>query len=179
MDLWTIRSNVKTCNKCPFFSAVPTQPQSGLGSAKAKVMLITLRATLQAHQYGKPIDERNELLLKKLLDNTGISGNDIYVTSVVKCAGPVKPAKAFNANAQTCISEHLAKEIEVIQPKFLVFFGVTSAKMAGFGEIVTDLPNADTTYITHSFEELYRHGVKYFNHAQGCLKEIGKCLTTT
>jgi uracil-DNA glycosylase family 4 len=134
-----------------------------------------LRSTIEAHIVEKPLGTRNSLLLKKITEAAGLTDRDYYLTNVVKCAGPVKPAKEFNANANTCIDLNLRTELALINPTYVVCLGVGVAKFL-YGDKTATVESTYkydemTTLVTYSMEELYRHGAAYFNHAVETFKK--------
>lgn len=179
MDLPTIKHDVNHCDKCPLAAQLPCKgtfkPQHGLGSKDAKLMIITLKPTYDAHLMEKPLDAKCELLIKKLVSDSNIESHDIFITNVVKCKCTVSQ-KSLKSYGKICIS-HLQNEINCIQPQFYIYFGINSHYIAtGIKSPITSLTNNHNVYITHSLEELYRHGIAYYNHALCCMKEIKERL---
>lgn len=176
---------ISNCSACSFRDCLQngSVPISGIGNRAAKIVVISLRSTIEAHIVEKPLGTRNSILLKKIVEAAGLTDRDYYLTNAVKCAGPVKPAKEFNANAKICIDLNLRTELALINPKYVICLGTgvpkylyqdKDAKVTDHSLIVEpQLTSCDVTkiLITYSMEELYRHGAAYFNHAVETFKK--------
>lgn len=144
-------------------------------------MILNLRATQEAHLVERPVGTRNELLLDKVLKGAGLSISSVYVTNLIKCAGPVTPVKAFAENAKTCSNEHLTKEMEIINPMVIVAFGVSIPKSLFNDKKATidseyKLPSGARMFVTHSLEELFRKGASFTQDAISTLQKAKQCL---
>lgn len=183
MDRLQLIQSVEKCRACKFRDTLRygDLPLLGNGSFQAKLMFINLRATIEAHLTEKSLDVRNEALFDTILSESGVKKKDAYVTNLVKCAGPVKPVKEFSTNAHTCYTTHLIEEIDIIKPKAIVCFGSSVPKImfgdknAKAGSSYT-LPNGISVDVTHSMEELYRHGKSYMTECVNTIKDAAKCL---
>jgi len=168
---------ISNCSACSFRDCLQngSVPISGIGNRAAKIVVISLRSTIEAHIVEKPLGTRNSILLKKITEAAGLTDRDYYLTNAIKCAGPVKPAKEFNTNARICIDLNLRTELALIKPKYIICLGVGAAKhlnndkLASLDSIYLD--GDTTTIVTYSMEELYRHGAAYFNHAVETFKK--------
>jgi uracil-DNA glycosylase len=73
---------------------------------------------------GRPFIGRAGKLLRGLLESIGIKDEDVYITSPVKYLPEyVTPTLADIEHGRT----HLLKQLEIIQPKFVVLMGNTAA----------------------------------------------------
>lgn len=160
MDLKTIANNVLNCKACAFRNLldITSTPTPGFGNPMAKIMIVNFRTTLDAHEIDKPVGIRNEVLLKMILKDSGLSPRDVYFTNVLKCAGNIKPAKQFKANCNTCKTTHLAEEINTLNPEVIVCLGKSAF------EHVLSIRSANVLQ-TYSLEEIYRHGRSYTDSA--------------
>lgn len=159
MDLRTIAQEVLNCNACPFRATLnlTSSPTPGFGSPSAKIMMVNLRTTLDAHEIDKPVGIRNEAMLKVILKGAGLTPKDIYFTNVIKCAGPVTPKKQFKANCITCSNLFLRREIELLNPQHIVCLGTSS-----YDEVSKIIVSAKV-HKTYSLEEIYRHGKQFMD----------------
>jgi DNA polymerase len=74
---------------------------------------------------GKPFIGRSGELLTKMIENVLlIDRKDVYITNIVKCR-PRDNAEPTPIEAHTC-QPYLLKQIELIQPKFIVALGATA-----------------------------------------------------
>ncbi len=168
---------ITDCSACSFRNCLQygSFPISGTGNRAAKIVVISLRSTVEAHLVEKPLGTRNSILLKKIIETAGLTERDYYLTNAVKCSGPVKPAKEFDVNAKTCINLHLRTELALINPTYVICLGVGVAKLL-YGDKTATVESTYkydemTTLVTYSMEELYRHGAAYFNHAVETFKK--------
>lgn len=172
------------CQLCQFHSSLNCGdfPIIGGGNNKSKIMILNLRATQEAHLVERPVGTRNELLLDKILKGAGLSINSVYVTNLVKCAGPITPVKAFNENAKICSSNHLMREIDIIKPQVIVAFGVSVPKSLFNDKKATvdseyKFPNGTKMLVTHSLEELFRKGDSLTQEAIATIQKAKQCLS--
>lgn len=167
MDLKTIALNVMNCSACEFRKNVSEtdKPTPGFGNPNAKIMLINLKTTQDAHAADKPVGIRNEVLLKKILSESGLKPSDVYFTNIVKCTGPITPKKVYTECKNTCINLHLKKEIEILNPLYIICFGSSSY------EEVLKIRNTEV-YKTYSLEEIYRHGISYISSSTELFSSI-------
>lgn len=185
MDKLQLIQSVESCRACKFRDTLRygDLPLLGMGGVGAKLMFINLRATIDAHLTEKALDTRNEALFTKILELSGVKKKDVYITNLVKCAGPVTPAKEFMANAKTCYMKHLLEEENLIRPDAIVCFGSTIPKIllgdkdAKAGKVYVMQHGVGVMRVTHSLEELYRHGKEYMDECVATIKEAVKCLS--
>jgi len=65
--------------------------------------------------------------LDHVLEGTGIQRGDFFITNIVKCRPPNnRPPKADEI--QTCISNYLMEQIELIDPHLVLLLGSTAVK---------------------------------------------------
>jgi uracil-DNA glycosylase family 4 len=177
-----IINNIEVCRACKFRDHLRygDLPIIGAGHTPAKLMLVNLRSTIEAHLVEKPLAAKNEALLIKILQEAQVPKSDIYLTNLVKCSGPMTPAKEFIANGKVCANNHLTQEIELVQPKAIVCFGSSIPKIllndtnASVSSEYT-MPNGRNMFVTYSMEELYRRGQRYMDEAIQTIKKAYAC----
>lgn len=183
MSLLEINQKIESCRSCKFRDTLRygDLPLIGRGSEKASIMCLNLRATIEAHLVEKPLATKTEVLFNKILSESGLSYNDIYLTNLVKCAGPTTPAKAFYNNGKSCEFTHLDNEIAHIKPKAIVCFGTSipkflfNDKMAAVGSHYIMPNNGPNVFVTYSMEELYRKGQAYMDSCVTIMKKAKEC----
>jgi DNA polymerase len=65
--------------------------------------------------------------LDQVLEGTGINRDDLFITNIVKCRPPKNRAPRVN-EVDTCVSNYLLKQIELIDPVLIVLLGGVAAK---------------------------------------------------
>lgn len=110
--------NCTFCKKDSLGKAVP-----GEGNAHAKAMFIGEAPGKQEAASGRPFVGRSGQLLRKTIREIGLSGEDIFITSVCKYL----PKKGTPSPAQIRYGRiHLYEQIAVISPRLLVLLGRTA-----------------------------------------------------
>lgn len=178
-----IKHDIVQCKSCPLSAELDygNTPQWGMGSHVAKIFVINHRTSLEAHLIEKPIETKCTLLLKKLLDKSGIQESDIFVTNLIKCACKTTPAKQYKQNMATCINKWIPNELLSFPTvKFILTFGQETGKILyGKDFELSDDPierelggKKYPTFSTYSLEEIFRKGQVYTDHAVATLRRI-------
>ena len=182
MNSLEITNSVIGCRACKFrdYLDYGDLPSIGVGKTPADIMLINFKATKESHLIEKPVCARNELLLRKMLQMAGISYSSTYLTNLIKCNGPITPAKVLLQNGSTCYHTHLVHEIRLVQPKAIVCFGTTVPKVL-IGDMSATVSseyeyNSIPLYVVYSLEHLYRRGKAYMDEAIKTLQKAKLCL---
>jgi DNA polymerase len=120
--------------KCPLHAsraiAVP-----GDGKVDAKVMVIGEAPGREEDQTGHPFVGAAGRFLDSVLEGSGIKRNDLFITNTVKCRPPKNRAPR-KLEVETCVSNYLLAQIELINPKLIVLLGAVAAnKMLGVANI--------------------------------------------
>lgn len=185
---------LKTCNKCSWMCTTRTQVVTGIGPTDAQLMLIGEAPGENEDLLGEPFMGRAGDLLNKILKETGIDRNKIYITNTVKCRPTEKKGKRLANRAPTqeeidnCKS-WLWKEIKLIKPRLIVTLGKVPTrtllslplqfKMGDYvgkvceptwnieGEIPTIIPCFHPSY-------LLQHGRRYLDDTKQHFKQIKK-----
>jgi uracil-DNA glycosylase len=115
-----LNSQIRSCQQCSL-AKTRKHTLSGEGNLDARLFLI-------AQAPGKVEDERGRMfigpsgkVLNRLLDDTAVSRNEIYMTNLIKCHLP-KNRKPKLEEIQAC-SHYLDQEINSINPEFLIPLG--------------------------------------------------------
>jgi DNA polymerase len=97
----------------------------GEGDPDADVVFIGEAPGKQEAKTGRPFIGRSGHLLRRLIKEAGLNENEIYITSPVKYL-PERgtPTPADIAHGRT----HLNKQLDVIQPTFIVLLGSTAVQ---------------------------------------------------
>ncbi len=93
----------------------------------AKAILIGEAPGENEDKTGIPFVGRAGKLLNEFLENAGISReNDLYIINTVKCRPPQNRVPS-DKEKELC-SEYLLKQIEIVDPKIIIFCGATALK---------------------------------------------------
>lgn len=115
------------------------------GNPKAPIMLIGEAPGAQEDRQGKPFVGPSGQLLDRMLATIGLDRTKVYITNVIywRPPGNRSPTAAEIAICQP----FLERQIELIQPKFLVFVGGIAARaLLGRSEGVTKLRGRPFVY---------------------------------
>jgi uracil-DNA glycosylase len=117
---------IRVCVKCPLHesrkNAVP-----GDGSPTAKFMIIAEAPGKDEDETGLPFIGAAGRFLNRMLEGTGIKREDFFITNTVKCRPP-KNRTPKKLEVDTCTSNYLFKQIELIDPKLIMLLGGVAAK---------------------------------------------------
>jgi DNA polymerase len=103
----------------------------GDGKASAKVMLIGEAPGREEDETGRPFVGAAGRFLDHVLEGTGINRDDLFITNIVKCRPPNNRTPRVG-EVETCASNYLFEQIEVINPVLIALLGgVAARKMLG------------------------------------------------
>jgi DNA polymerase len=76
---------------------------------------------------GHPFVGASGRFLNSVLEGTGFDRNDFFITNIVKCRPP-KNRTPRKLEVDTCTSNYLFEQIEIIDPELIVLLGGVAAK---------------------------------------------------
>ncbi|NLI94097.1 MAG: uracil-DNA glycosylase [Peptococcaceae bacterium] len=120
-----MNTEAATCRRCEL-GETRRSVVFGEGPPQAKLMLVGEAPGEKEDESGKPFAGQAGRILDKILEENGISREDIYITSVIKCRPP-KNRMPKKAEVTACLP-FLEKQIESIKPKIIVCLGSLAAK---------------------------------------------------
>lgn len=145
-ELEKIASQIENCDICKENKI--GKPVPGEGGSNAKIMFVGEAPGRQESQTGRPFIGRSGKYLTRLIESTGLSRKDVYITSPVKYF-PVKPdghsGRAPTDQEITHGKTHFDKQVEIVNPKLIVLLGKVAA-YALLGKSVTDSVNLKTEH---------------------------------
>ena len=116
------------CTKCRL-SQGRTHLVLDRGNPEAKVVLIGEGPGADEDAQGKAFVGRAGQLMDRLFQGVGLDTNrHLLIINVVKCRPP-ENRQPMSDEAETCLP-YLKKQLELVQPKLLVFLGATAVKHA-------------------------------------------------
>jgi uracil-DNA glycosylase len=120
LDLGKLAELVSVCQRCPL-AQTKNNDVVGIGDYKAEVLFIGEAPGKQEDLEGEPFVGAAGKFLTEMLADIGWSRSDVYIANVLKHRPPEnrdpKPDEI-----EACWP-YLAKQIELIQPKLIVFLG--------------------------------------------------------
>jgi uracil-DNA glycosylase len=116
-----IAREVSVCTKCDLHKsrkkAVP-----GEGPVQAEIMFIGEGPGFHENEQGRPFVGASGKFLDELLAQAGVTRADVWVTNVVKCRPP-NNRDPLPDEIDTCTSNYLDHQIEIVSPSIIVTLG--------------------------------------------------------
>ena len=114
---------IKKCIKCNL-SLKRKNAVCGNGPKNPKIMIIGEAPGKTEDENGIPFSGRSGVLLRKVMEESGIDSKDVYITNSVRCR-PHNNQKPKKANLIAC-SAYLKFEVEFLKPNIIVPLGNSS-----------------------------------------------------
>src|SRR5919202_2865617 len=121
-----LAAQIRVCTKCPLWES-RTLAVPGDGKMSSKVMIIGEAPGREEDESGHPFVGSAGRFLNHVLEGTGLDRSDFFVSNTVKCRPPANrtPKKL---EVDTCTSNYLFEQIELINPKLIMLLGAVAAK---------------------------------------------------
>ncbi len=114
------------CKDCELHKSAQKVCLSGSGPVPSKIMMIGEAPGFREDDTGKPFSGKAGQLLDKILQDSGLSREDIYITNVCKCRPPEnRTPKATEIKA---CAKYLDEEFKTVKPKFVILLGAVPLK---------------------------------------------------
>jgi len=121
MTLAKIAKEVSVCTKCDLHKsrkkAVP-----GEGPVHAEIMFIGEGPGFHENEQGHPFVGASGKFLDELLAQAGVTRAEVWITNVVKCRPP-NNRDPLPDEIETCTSNYLDHQIEIVSPSIIVTLG--------------------------------------------------------
>ncbi len=112
---------IVVCTKCELHrsrkKAVP-----GEGPTHAEIMLIGEGPGFHENEQGQPFVGASGKFLDQLLEQADVTRADVWITNVVKCRPPGN-RDPLPDEVETCTSNYLQHQIEIVNPSIIVTLG--------------------------------------------------------
>ena len=115
-----ITISVENCKKCNLYKT-RNKPVVGNGSLDAKILFIGEAPGYNEDLQGKPFVGKAGEILDELLESIGLQRDEVYIANILKCH-PTRNRNPLKNEIEAC-TEHLDKQIKIIQPKIIVPLG--------------------------------------------------------
>lgn len=120
-----IEQHVAVCAQCPL-SKTRQRPVMGRGDYQSDIMLIAEAPGGQEDQQGVPFVGRSGEILDDLLQDCGLSREEIYITNIIKCHPPGN-RDPKEEEKEACFP-YLKYETFLLKPKIIVCLGRVAAQ---------------------------------------------------
>jgi uracil-DNA glycosylase family 4 len=119
-NLEVLNLEIRSCTLCDLYQgrilAVP-----GEGPSHAEIMLVGEAPGNEEDRTGRPFIGRAGKLLNLALNQAGLSREEVYITSVIKCRPP-KNRKPKVREVRCCLP-YLLSQMELINPRLVCLMG--------------------------------------------------------
>ena len=116
---------IQQCDKCCLHEG-RRQAISGRGNLSAELMFVLLSPDAADDEAATICSGEANDLLAKMLAAINLSIDDVYISSLLKCAVPA--THTVSTTEMHHCGNHLKRQIQLIQPKLLVVLGETAAR---------------------------------------------------
>jgi DNA polymerase len=136
-NLEILYDNIHNCKECKL-GLTRKSFVFGSGNPNADILIIGEAPGAEEDEQGLPFVGRAGQLLTKILESINLSRDEVYIANIVKCRPP-NNRKPEKDEVDIC-EEYLKKQIELINPAFILSLGLTSVdsllkKVHKMGEI--------------------------------------------
>jgi uracil-DNA glycosylase len=121
-----LAAQIRSCTLCPLWES-RTLAVPGDGKFSAKVMIIAEAPGKEEDETGLPFVGAAGRFLDHVLEGTKLDRRDFFITNTVKCRPPKNRTPKRN-EVETCTSNYLFEQIELLNPKLIMLLGVVAAK---------------------------------------------------
>ncbi len=157
--LTTLNENIQSCTKCARHEG-REKAALGIGPEDARVVFVSTPAAASIPAVGKAVSQQDmnldvsqsevftkqeKDLLSNMIKAMGLSDDEVYLTSLVRCAGQGEPS---GDEVQACL-DFLNDELEIINPVAVVAMGVDAPYL-----VATDVEFANLRGIMRSFDDI-------------------------
>ena len=119
-QLRELHDTIRTCTLCPLHKT-RTNAVPGEGPETARVMFVGEAPGAREDESGRPFVGRSGELLNEMMQEIGLSRDEVFITSILK-SRPPKNRTPTKAEINTC-RPYLEKQIAIINPKIVVLLG--------------------------------------------------------
>jgi uracil-DNA glycosylase len=121
-----LAAQIKVCTRCPLCES-RTHAVPGDGKYTAQVMIVAEAPGKDEDETGHPFVGSAGRFLNHVLEGTGLDRTDFFITNTVKCRPP-KNRTPKKLEVDTCTSNYLFEQIELVNPRLVMLLGTVAAK---------------------------------------------------
>lgn len=123
-NLFSLQNFVNSCSLCKY-SKTRKNVVFGKGNSKSDIMFIGTFPSKIDDEEKYPFSGKMGELLTKMVENViGVSISEVYITNILKCI-PTNTLDISSNEISIC-TNYLNKQIEIVNPKIIVFLGEDS-----------------------------------------------------
>jgi uracil-DNA glycosylase family 4 len=122
-SLKTLDEKINNCLRCEL-GKTRTNFVFGTGNHNADLMIIGEAPGKDEDLNGEPFVDRSGKLLTKIIESIGLTREDVFIANIIKCRPP-NNRKPAASEVETC-EPYLHKQIELINPKYILSLGLTA-----------------------------------------------------
>ncbi|HBY99081.1 MAG TPA: uracil-DNA glycosylase [Chloroflexi bacterium] len=115
-----LAEQVRTCTRCPLHRT-RTHAVPGEGPVGAPIMFIGEGPGRDEDRQGRPFVGRSGQLLEQLLEEIGLTREDVYIANVVKCRPPDN--RDPDPNEIAACKPYLVQQLKLVDPELIVTLG--------------------------------------------------------
>jgi len=122
-----VLAQARSCTRCPELAATRNTVVFGAGNADAELMFVGEAPGASEDEQGLPFVGRAGKLLSQLLEEIGLSREEVFIANTLKCRPPgnrdPQPSEIENCR------EYLLRQVELIEPSVICSLGNFSTKL--------------------------------------------------
>ncbi|RLG15084.1 MAG: uracil-DNA glycosylase [Candidatus Nanohalarchaeota archaeon] len=118
--LLKLEDEIRNCRKCELYKS-RVKPLCHGGNPDAKVMIIGEAPGYHEDLCGRPFVGKAGKVLDKLLDSVGLSRDNTFITSIVKCRPPSN--KDPTGEQIRACKPFLERQMQIVRPRVIVPLG--------------------------------------------------------
>ena len=122
-ELKALQETIDRCTLCSLHES-RTNTVPGEGSPNAKLFFVGEAPGVKEDETGRPFVGRSGKLLTTMIEEIGLSRQDIFISSILKCRPPNNRLPT-RTERETC-RPYIEKQIELINPRVIVLLGGTA-----------------------------------------------------
>ncbi|MGY5872392.1 MAG: uracil-DNA glycosylase [Candidatus Thorarchaeota archaeon] len=122
-ELKDLHEIIYNCNLCPLHET-RTNAVPGEGSPNAQLFFIGEAPGAREDEIGRPFVGRSGKLLTTMIEEIGLSREDVFITSILHCRPPNNRTPT-QSEREIC-RPYIEKQIELINPRVIVLLGGTA-----------------------------------------------------
>ena len=112
---------IRVCVRCPLHES-RTHAVPGEGPVPGQVFILGEAPGEQEDRKGRPFVGPSGMILGQLLEAAGLTREQVYITSCVKCRPPNNRTPHTN-ELDTCQENWLNRQLDLVDPKIVVLLG--------------------------------------------------------
>ena len=122
-ELKDLGVTISNCRLCELHKS-RTNTVPGEGASDAKLFFIGEAPGAKEDETGRPFVGRSGKLLTTMIEEIGLTREDVFISSILKCRPPNNRTPK-QSERETCMP-YLEKQMEVIKPRVIVLLGGTA-----------------------------------------------------